>query len=308
MLRWFAPQPCCWGWVVLGGILRRTATPRRRGVLRWAPWSSSPASSGFHQLAAASDTTGVPGDIWPCSLGGTTLAAWWSPPFPRSCSGARGSLRPAFRAPVGWPTDLVAWPRPWCSPRSALVFATVAVGRGDFRSGVGVLPGPGIPPGASSWSRMRRCCFPCCPTPCPGSPGPWPGDPGEPAVPAGPEAHSSLRPRSTRRRRRCSPARRGTVRHRRSARWPGGHVRRPPLGAVAASAVAAAAIPVGGFFTALDAARETTHGRAALDALAPGLWAGAPSLLLLGLVGCCAPPSTCAAGRSSREEPSRPRG
>ena len=56
-------------------------------------------------------------------------------------------------------------------------------------------------------------------------------------------------------------------------------------GAAAASAVAAAAIPVGGFFTALDAARETTHGRAALDALAPGLWAGAPSLLLLGLDG-----------------------
>jgi putative peptidoglycan lipid II flippase len=56
-------------------------------------------------------------------------------------------------------------------------------------------------------------------------------------------------------------------------------------GAVGAAAVAAAALPVGAFFTALDAARETTQGRAALDALTPGLWAGAPSLLPLGLLG-----------------------
>src|SRR5690349_7090047 len=103
---------------------------------------------------------------------------------------------------------------------------------------------------------MRRCCFRWCPTPCPGSP----------ACP---------RPRRLQRHRRAPSV--GALAGRARAAT--------ALGAVGAAAVAAAAIPVGAFFTALDAARETTQGRAALDALTPGLWAGALSLLLLGLVG-----------------------
>ena len=55
------------------------------------------------------------------------------------------------------------------------------------------------------------------------------------------------------------------------------------VGAVAASAVAAAAVPIGGFFAGLDVARETTQGGAALDAVAPGLWAASATLVLVGL-------------------------
>jgi len=55
------------------------------------------------------------------------------------------------------------------------------------------------------------------------------------------------------------------------------------LGAVGCSALAAAAGPVGGFFSGLDRARETARGRAALEALTPGLWSAAPTLILLGL-------------------------
>ena len=55
------------------------------------------------------------------------------------------------------------------------------------------------------------------------------------------------------------------------------------LGAVGCSALAAAAGPVGGFFSGLDRARETARGRAALEALTPGLWSAAPTLILMGL-------------------------
>ena len=78
------------------------------------------------------------------------------------------------------------------------------------------------------------------------------------------------------------------------------------VGAVAASAVAAAAVPIGGFFAGLDVARETTQGGAALDAVAPGLWAASASLVLVGLAGVLCAALYVEAGPSSRAERSRP--
>jgi len=295
LLRWFAPQPVLLGaGVVLGGILRAHGRPLAAVV---GPALGSLVVVGslvwFHQLAAVSDATGVPEGHLAVLAGGTTLAALVVAAVPAVLLWRTGvALRPAVRAPVALAAETRGVAQALVLTALGLVFATVVAVVVTFRSGVGVLPvlaylqGVLLVPYAALLLPVVTDALPRlagAPT-APAAPA-TPATPATPEVPGGPEAHvepeAQADPEAT-------TVLTRSARHRQapSVGALAGRARAATaLGAVAASAVAAAAIPVGGFFTALDAARETTQGRAALDALAPGLWAGAPSLLLLGLVG-----------------------
>ena len=264
-----------------GGSCGRTAG---RWPRRWARRSRSlvvgrRASCGSDQLAASGDATGVPGSHLAVLAGGTTLAAlvlvavpavlvWRTGVALRAGPAAHRSRWPP--RPAGVAQALVARrPRGWSSPRWSAVVVT-------FRSGRGGRCRSWPTCRASSWSRMRRCCCPWCPTPCPGSP-------------RVPTARDRLRPsrrraggRPTRRPRPCSPGRRATSGHRRSDTLAGRARAATALGAVAPRRWRPPRPRRRRSSPRVDAAQETTQGRAALDALAPGLWAGAPSLVLLG--------------------------
>ena len=295
LLRWFAPQPVLLGaGVVLGGILRAHGRPLAAVV---GPALGSLVVVGslvwFHQLAAVSDATGVPEGHLAVLAAGTTLAALVVAAVPAVLLWRTGvALRPAVRAPVALAAETRGVAQALVLTALGLVFATVVAVVVTFRSGVGVLPvlaylqGVLLVPYAALLLPVVTDALPRlagAPT-APAAPA-TPATPATPEVPGGPEAHvepeAQADPEAT-------TVLTRSARHRQapSVGALAGRARAATaLGAVAASAVAAAAIPVGGFFTALDAARETTQGRAALDALAPGLWAGAPSLLLMGLVG-----------------------
>ena len=233
LLRWFAPQPVLLGaGVVLGGILRAHGRPLAAVV---GPALGSLVVVGslvwFHQLAAVSDATGVPEGHLAVLAGGTTLAALVVAAVPAVLLWRTGvALRPAVRAPVALAAETRGVAQALVLTALGLVFATVAAVVVTFRSGVGVLPvlaylqGVLLVPYAALLLPVVSDALPRLA-----------GVPTAPAAPAStrrfrpaPRPTSSRRPRPTRRRRRCSPARRGTVRHRRSARWPGGPGRRRP--------------------------------------------------------------------------------
>ena len=289
LLRWFAPQPVLLGaGVVLAGILRAHGRPARSGGRAGARLTGPRRHLvWFHRLAAVSDATGVPEGHLAALAGGTTLAALVLAAVPAVLLWRIGGRpRPAFRvAGRAGRRDPRRGAGAWSSPPSASV-RRGGGGRGDvpvrsrraarpgYLQGVLLVPYAALLLPVVSDALPRLAGVPTAPA-----------APATPAVPAAPEAHvepeAQIDPEAT-------TVLTRSARHRQapSVGALAGRARAATaLGAVAASAVAAAAIPVGGFFTALDAARETTQGRAALDALAPGLWAGAPSLLLLGLVG-----------------------
>jgi putative peptidoglycan lipid II flippase len=272
MLRWFAPQPLLLGvGVVLTGILRAHGRLPAAGL---GPAVASLILVGsvvwFRQLAAASDATGVPDVHLRVLAGGTTLAALALAVVPALVVGRAGLVgRPTLRVP----------PVPAGETRGAALagvlailgqcFAAVAAVVVTSRSGVGVLPVRAdiqgvllVPYAALLLPQVARAVL---------------GLADVPAVPepraADPEATTILT-RSARHRR---PSAEGTLAWRARAAV--------AVGAMGAAAVAAAAGPVGGFFTGIDAARDTTQGRAALDAVRPGLWAGAAALVVLGLAG-----------------------
>jgi putative peptidoglycan lipid II flippase len=280
LLRWFAPQPVLLGaGVVLGATLRAQGRPLAAVA---GPALGSLVIVGslvwFHQLVEVSDATSVPAGHLAVLAGGTTLAALVLVAVPAVLVWRTGvALRPAVRAPVALAAETRGVAQALVLTALGLVFATVVAVVVTFRSGVGVLPvlaylqGVLLVPYAAlllpvvSDALPRLAGVPTAPA--------APVTPADPEAPFDPEATTVLT-RSARHRRAPSV---GAL---------AGRARvATALGAAGAAAVAAAAIPVGTFFTALDAARETTQGRTALDALTPGLWAGAPSLLLLGLVG-----------------------
>ncbi len=283
LLRWFAPQPLLLGaGVVLGGILRAHGRPLAAVA---GPALASLVVVGslvwFHQLAAVSDATGVPEGHLAVLAGGTTLAALVLVAVPAVLVWRTGvALRPAVRAPVALAAETRGVAQALVLTALGLVFATVVAVVVTFRSGVGVLPvlaylqGVLLVPYAALLLPVVSDALPrLAGVPTAAAAPAAPAIAADPEAPFDPEATTVLT-RSARHRRAPSV---GAL---------AGRARvATAFGAVAAAALAAAAIPVGAFFTAIDAARETTQGRAALDALTPGLWAGAPSLLLLGLVG-----------------------
>ncbi len=271
MLRWFAPQPVLLGaGVVLGGILR--AHGRRRAAA-WGPALGSLVMVAilvwFHQLAAAGDADGVPGGHLAVLAGGTTLAAVVVALVPAFLvRRAEVRLRPAFRVPVGIAGQTRGGAQALVLTAVGLGFAAVVSVLVTSRSGVGVLPVLAYAQGV--------LLVPYATLLLPVVSGALPLLAGIPAVAEpgrDPEATTVLT-RSDRHRR--APSVDTLAWRARSA---------AVLGAMGSAAVAAAAVPVGAFFGAIDAAHETDQGSWALDALTPGLWAAAPTLLLLGVAG-----------------------
>ncbi|MEP6649512.1 MAG: hypothetical protein ABJA74_06300 [Lapillicoccus sp.] len=270
MLRWFAPQPVLLGaGVVLGGILRAHGRPLAASL---GPALASLVAVGslvwFGLLASASDGTGVSEAHLAVLAGGTTLATLVLVVVPAVvCGRAEVGLRPTFRVPLA----LAAGNR-GVAPACALallgqLFAAVTAVVVTSRSGVGVLPVHAyvqgtlllpyaallLPLVARVLSRLTGVTS---------TPEPRPEDP---------EATTVV----TRSARHRKAPRVGLLAWRARAAV--------ALAALGASSVAAAAEPVGGFFGDIDAAQESTQGRAALDALPAGLWASAAALVPLGL-------------------------
>jgi putative peptidoglycan lipid II flippase len=271
MVRWFAPQPVLLGaGIVLAGNLRAHGRP--------AASSGGPALGSlvlvgtlvaFHRLAAGSRATGVPEGHLAVLAGGATLAALVVAVVPAVVLWRIGALpRPTFRFPTAFGAATRGVVTACALSLLGQLFAAVAAVMVTFRSGVGVLPVHAYVVGAVLLSyavlplpvvagSVRRLGGPAA-TPVPV------------AVAAGP----------------AEPVLTRSARHRRppTVSTLAGQARAAvAVGAVAASTVAAAAVPLGGFFAGLDAARETTQGGAALDAVAPGLWAASASLVLVGL-------------------------
>ena len=321
LLRWFAPQPVLLGaGVVLGGILRAHGRPLAAVV---GPALGSLVVVGslvwFHQLAAVSDATGVPEGHLAVLAGGTTLAALVVAAVPAVLLWRTGvALRPAVRAPVA-----AGRRDPWSGagpgahrPRTGLRHG----GRRSsvtFRSGVGVLPvlaylqgvllGPVC--GVAAARGVRR--------PAPARRGAHgPGRAGDTAtatpvdneVPAGPEAHvepeAQADPEATTVLTRSARHRQRTVGRRAGRAGPGGD--RPRSGGRVGS---------GG---SRDPRRRILHrarrgagdhpGPRGARRAGPGALGGRAEPAAAGpRRRAVRPPSTSAAGRSSREEPSRPR-
>ena len=262
MLRWFAPQPVLLGaGVVLGGILRAHG---RRLAAAWGPALGSlvivASLVWFHQLAAAGDADGVPGGHLAVLAGGTTLAAVVVALVPALLvRRAEVRLRPAFRVPVGIAGQTRGVAQALVLTAVGLGFAAVVSVLVTSRSGVGVLPvlayaqGVLLVPYAALLLPVVTGALPLLAG--------MHGGRGAPQRPAG----TTVLTRSARHRR--APSVDTLAWRARSA---------AVLGAMGSAAVAAAAIPVGAFFGAIDAAHETDQGSSALDALTPGLWAAAP--------------------------------
>jgi putative peptidoglycan lipid II flippase len=268
MVRWFAPQPVLLGaGVVLAGSLRAQG---RVGAAAAGPALGSLVLVGtfesFHRLAADGDATGVPEGHLAVLAGGTTLAALVLAVVPAVVLWRMGARpRPAFPVPRGLAAETRGVVTACALSLLGQLFAAVAAVVVTFRSGVGVLPVHAYVVGALLFSyavlllpvvagSLRRLA--------------------EVGTTPAPEAVAA------------EPVLTRSARHRRTStvRTLAGQARAAvTVGAVAASVVAAAAVPIGGFFAGLDVARDTTQGAAALDAVAPGLWAASASLVLVGL-------------------------
>jgi putative peptidoglycan lipid II flippase len=268
IVRWFAPQPVLLGaGVVLAGNLRAHARPAAAAA---GPALASLVLVGtfvaFQRLAADGDATGVPESHLAVLAGGTTAAALVLAVVPVVLLWRRETLpRPTFRVPRALGAETRGVVTACALSLLGQLFAAVAAVVVTFRSGVGVLPVHAYVVGALllsyallllpvvAGSLRRLAGLAAAPAPV--------------AVAAEPVLTRSARHRRAPRVSTLALQARGAV----------------TVGAVAAAAVAAAAVPIGGFFAGLDAARETTQGAAALDAVAPGLWAASASLVLVGL-------------------------
>ena len=313
LLRWFAPQPVLLGaGVVLGGILRAHGRPLAAVV--------GPA---LGSLVVVGSLVLVPpaggGQRRHRRPGGTSGGARRRDD-PGRAGGRRGSRGPPLArggraAPRGPGAGRAGRRDPWRGPGPGAHRARAGLrhgggGRGDVpvRSGGAARPGipPGRPPGPVCGVAASRAVR----RPAPARRGAHgPGEPGEPG--------GSSRPRGPRR--AGGPNR------------PGGDDGAHPLGAAPSGTVGRRAGRagaggdrpgsggrVGGWRqprspSAGSSPRSTRRGRppraerrstrwprdSGRARRASCCWASSE---------CCAPPSTCAAGRSSREEPSRPRG
>ena len=269
MLRWFAPQPLLLGaGVVLGGILRAHGRPLAAAA---GPALAALVTVGslvaFRMLASAGDTTGVSGSHLAVLAGGTTLAALVLAAVPAVVAWRVGlAIRPTFRIPRILAGETRGVAQACGIAVLGQLFGAVAAVIVTSRSGVGVLPVQAYGQGtlllvyaALLWPLVAGVVARLA---------------GVSMAPAGPVEldQTVVLTRSARHRR---PPTVGTL---------AGQARAAvALGAVGCSALAAAAEPVGGFFSGLDRARETARGRAALEALTPGLWSAAPTLILMGL-------------------------
>jgi putative peptidoglycan lipid II flippase len=269
MVRWFAPQPLLLGaGLVLGGILRAHRRPLAAAA---GPALAALVSVGtllaFRVLASAGEGTGVSGSHLAVLAGGTTLAALVLAAVPALLGWREGlTIRPTFRLPRLLAGESRGVAQAWVLTVLAQLFGAVAAIVVASRSGVGVLPVYAYVQGtlllayaALLWPLVggvvRRLA-------------------GVPMAPEGPLEldQTVVLTRSARHRK---PATVGTL---------AGQARAAvALGAIAGSALGAAAGSVGAFFGDLDRARETALGRLALEALTPGLWSTAPTLVLLGL-------------------------
>jgi putative peptidoglycan lipid II flippase len=271
LVRWFAPQPVLLGaGVILAGNLRAQGRPAAAAA---GPALGSLILVGtfvaFHRLAADGDDTGVLEGHLAVLAGGTTLAALVLAVVPAVVLWRVGALpRPALRLPRGLGAETRGVATAGALSLLGQLFAAVAAVVVTFRSGVGVLPAQAYVVGGVLLAY---------------------------AVLVLPVVAASLRRlagfaaaavRVTVAAEPVEPALTRSARHRRppTVSTLAGQARAAvTVGAVAASAVAAAARPLGGFFAGLDVARETTQGEAALAAVAPGLWAASATLVLLGL-------------------------
>jgi putative peptidoglycan lipid II flippase len=277
MVRWFAPQPVLLGaGAVLDGVLRANARPKAAAL---GPVLGSLVIVGslvwFRQLALASDAEGVPEMHLAVLAGGPTLAALVLALVPAVVAWRTGlGLRPTLRMPGHRPAEMRGVAVACVLGIVGQLFAAVAAVVVTTRSGVGVLPVHAYVQGTVlvayaalllplvDRALARLAGVPTAPPP----------------SSADPEA-TVVMTRSARHRRAPTV---GTL----AGRARGAVA----AGLVAASALAASATPVGRFFTGLDAARETTQGRAALAALTTGVWAtaAAPALIGLSAVLCAA--------------------
>jgi putative peptidoglycan lipid II flippase len=270
MLRWVAPQPLLLGaGAVLDGILRAHG---RMSAAAVGPAAGSlvivASLFWFRQLAAASDADGVPESHLVVLAAGPTAAALVLAVIPAVLAWRAGiGLRPTFRVPAGLGAETRGVSLACVLGVVGQLFAAVAAVVVTSRSGVGVLPVHAYVQGTVilgyaavllplvGRALARLACIPTAPPP--------PAD--------DPEATTVLT-RSARHRK--APTVDTLASRARAA---------AAMGAVGAAALAAAAIPVGRFFLGLDAARETTQGRSALEAVTPALWATAAALILFGL-------------------------
>jgi putative peptidoglycan lipid II flippase len=253
---------------VLGGILRAHGRPLAAAA---GPALAALVTVGslvaFRMLASAGDTTGVSGSHLAVLAGGTTLAALVLAAVPAVVAWRVGlAIRPTFRIPRILAGETRGVAQACVLAVLGQLFGAVAAVIVTSRSGVGVLPVQAYGQGtlllvyaALLWPLVAGVVARLA---------------GVSMAPVGPVEldQTVVLTRSARHRR---PPTIGTL---------AGQARAAvALGAVGCSALAAAAGPVGGFFSGLDRARETARGRAALEALTPGLWSAAPTLILMGL-------------------------
>jgi putative peptidoglycan lipid II flippase len=269
MLRWFAPQPLLLGaGVVLGGILRAHGRPLAAAA---GPALAALVTVGslvtFRVLASAGDATGVSGSHLAVLAGGTTLAALVLAAVPAVLGWRDGlTIRPTFRVPRILAAETRGVAQACVLTLLGQLFGAVAAVVVTSRAGVGVLPVHAYVHGtlllayaALLWPLVA---------------GIVPRLAGAPVAPVGPVELDQTMVLTRSARHRKPPAVGTLAAQARAA---------VALGAVGCSALVAAAGPVSGFFSGVDRARETALGRVALEALTPGLWAVAPTLVLLGL-------------------------
>ena len=275
MLRWFAPQPLLLGaGAVLDGILRAHGRPMAAAL---GPALASVVLVGslvwFRQLALASDADGFPDLHLAVLAGGSTVAALVLALVPALVAWRTGiGLRPTLRMPGALADDTRGVVLACVLGVVGQLFAAVAAVVVAQRSGVGVLPVHAYVQGTvlAAYAAVllplvgralaRLAGVPVAP-------------PKVPEIPVDPEA-TVVFTRSARHRHRQKP-RVGTL----AGRARGAVA----AGLVGAASLAAAAVPVGDMFRSVDAARETTQGALALDAVTPGVWATAPAPALFGL-------------------------
>jgi putative peptidoglycan lipid II flippase len=280
MLRWFAPQPLLLGaGAVLDGILRAHGRPMAAAL---GPALASVVLVGslvwFRQLAVASDTDGVPDLHLAVLAGGSTLAALVLALVPAVVAWRSGlGLRPTLRMPAALADDTRGVVLACGLGVVGQLFAAVAAVVVTARSGVGVLPVHGYVQGTvlAAYAAVLLPLVGRALARLAGAPVVAP-EPVEELV--DPEATVVFTRSARHRRKRSVGALAGRARGAVAA------------GLVGAASLAAAALPVGGMFRGVDAARETTQGALALDAVTPGVWAtaAAPALFGLSAVLCAA--------------------
>jgi putative peptidoglycan lipid II flippase len=233
----------------------------------------------FRQLAAASDADGFPDLHLAVLAGGSTVAALVLAVVPAVVAWRAGiGLRPTLRMPGALADDTRGVVLACVLGVVGQLFAAVAAVVVTERSGVGVLPVHAYVQ-ATVLAAYAAVLLPLVGRALARLAG-VPAVESTPAEdPADPEA-TVVVTRSARHRRR--KPRVGTLAGRARAAV--------AAGLVGAAGLAASALPVGGMFRGLDAARETALGALALDAVTPGVWAtaAAPALFGLSAVLCAA--------------------